>query len=86
MRILTVSDRVEPLLYDRFNGEQFEGLDLVLACGDLPPEYLSFMAAKFKVPLYFVRGNHDFRYAAKPPQGCINLNADLIQRRSLSVH
>jgi uncharacterized protein len=78
MRVLTVSDRVESVLYDQFDRRQFEGVELILACGDLPPEYLSFIATGLDVPLYYVRGNHDLRYAAKTPRGCINLNADLV--------
>ena len=79
MRVLTVSDRVEPVLYNQLDRPQFEGVELILACGDLPPEYLSFLAAKLDVPLYYVRGNHDLRYKAKAPQGCINLDSDLVQ-------
>ncbi|MGD2185009.1 MAG: metallophosphoesterase [Desulfobacterales bacterium] len=79
MRILAVSDRVEPLLYDRFDRQQFKGVNLILSCGDLPPEYLSFLLGKLKAPLYFVRGNHDFRYDSKPVPGCIDLNASLIK-------
>ncbi len=79
MRVLTVSDRVEPVLYDQFDRLKFEGIALILACGDLPPEYLSFLAGKLDAPLYYVRGNHDLRYEAKAPQGCVNLNSDLVQ-------
>ena len=56
MRILAVSDRVESVLYDRFDRQQFEDIDLILSCGDLPPEYLSFLLGKLNAPLYFVRG------------------------------
>ncbi|GAH23092.1 unnamed protein product, partial [marine sediment metagenome] len=45
MKILTVSDRVESILYDRFDEGQFPGVNLILSCGDLPPEYLSSLAA-----------------------------------------
>jgi Icc-related predicted phosphoesterase len=79
MKILTLSDRVEPVLYDQFDRRQFEDVDLILACGDLPPEYLSFISGKLNVPLYFVRGNHDLRYDAGPPQGCVNLVDELVQ-------
>ena len=61
MKILTVSDRVESILYDRFDAGRFPGVNLILACGDLPPEYLSFLAASFNVPLYYVLGNHDIQ-------------------------
>jgi Icc-related predicted phosphoesterase len=79
MRVLTVSDRVEPILYNQLDRSQLEGVELILACGDLPPEYLSFLAAKLDVPLCYVRGNHDLRYEAKAPQGCINLDTGLVR-------
>ncbi|MEJ2102896.1 MAG: metallophosphoesterase [Desulfobacterales bacterium] len=79
MRVLTVSDRVEPVLTNQLDRSQLEGVELILACGDLPPEYLSFLAVKLDVPLYYVRGNHDLRFEAKAPQGCINLDSELVQ-------
>ena len=85
MRILTIADQVEPLLYDRFDRQQFEGIDLILSCGDLPPEYLSFLLGKLNVPLFFVRGNHDIRYESKSPRGCIDLNANLIKFRGVNI-
>ena len=85
MRILTLSDRIEPVLYDQFDRRQFEGVNLILACGDLPPEYLSFVSGKFDAPLYFVRGNHDLRYDENSPQGCVNLADDLIQFEDINI-
>ena len=52
MKILSVSDYVEPLLYDRFEPGRFTGVELIISCGDLPPEYLAFLANAFGVPLY----------------------------------
>jgi Icc-related predicted phosphoesterase len=66
-------------LYDRLEHQRFKGIDLVLSCGDLPPEYLAFLSGKFGVPVYFVRGNHDLRYDSKQAAGCIDLNTRLIQ-------
>jgi Icc-related predicted phosphoesterase len=83
MKILTVSDRVEPVLYDRFDAKRFSGVNLILSCGDLPPEYLSFMAAAFNVPLYYVRGNHDIRL--KPPDGCTDLHGKLIRFEGVGI-
>ena len=85
MKILTLSDRVEPILHDQFDRRQFADVDLVLACGDLPPEYLSFVSGKLNVPLYFVRGNHDLRYDAGSPQGCINLADGLVQFKGKNI-
>ena len=85
MKILTVSDRVESILYDQFDAESFPGVDLILSCGDLPPEYLSFLSAKFNVPLYYVLGNHDIRFESKPPDGCNNLHGKLIQFEGIVI-
>jgi len=79
MKILALSDRVEPVLYDQFDRRKFEDVELILACGDLPPEYLSFVFGQFNMPLYYVRGNHDLRYDENPPKGCINLADELVQ-------
>jgi Icc-related predicted phosphoesterase len=85
MKILTVSDRVEPTLYDRFDATRFPGVNLILSCGDLPPEYLSYLRAAFNVPLYYVRGNHDIRFESKPPDGCIDLHGKLAQFEDIRI-
>jgi len=83
MKILTVSDYAEPLLSDHFALQSFEGVDLILSCGDLPPEYLTSLVNTFSVPLYYVCGNHDIRYGFKPPEGCGNLHKRLVTYRGL---
>lgn len=59
MRILTVSDKVEPVLYGPYIRERVGKVDLVLACGDLPYYYLEYIVGLLDVPLYYVHGNHD---------------------------
>jgi len=59
MRILTVSDKVEPVLYGPYIRERVGSVDLVLACGDLPYYYLEYIVSLLDVPLYYVHGNHD---------------------------
>lgn len=77
MKILTVADRVEPALYEHFQRDRFPGVRLILSCGDLPPEYLSFLTTMFNVPLFYVRGNHDIRHGGYFPEGCIDIDARL---------
>ena len=59
MRILTVSDKVEPVLYGPYIRERVGQIDLILACGDLPYYYLDYIVSLLGAPLYFVHGNHD---------------------------
>ena len=67
MKLLAVSDVVEPSLHKDFDRAKFPDVDLIVSCGDLPPEYLSFLATAFDAPMVYVKGNHDIRYAHKPP-------------------
>ncbi|HYI21470.1 MAG TPA: metallophosphoesterase [Candidatus Limnocylindrales bacterium] len=59
LRLLGVSDMVEPAFDYESNRTALEPLDAILGCGDLEPDYLGFLADAFHVPLLYVRGNHD---------------------------
>ncbi len=85
MKILTVSDQVEPQLYEHFRAERFAGIDLILSCGDLPPEYLYFLVTMLNVPVYYVRGNHDVRLDGYRPEGCFDLDAKLVRFKGLRI-
>jgi Icc-related predicted phosphoesterase len=85
MKILTVSDRVEPVLTTEFDPERFARIDLILSCGDLPPEYLSFLADALHAPCFYVKGNHDIRYESKPPKGCTDLHAKLVRFQGIRL-
>lgn len=59
IRLLAVSDEVEPALEQAATRRAIGPIDLVLGAGDLEPSYLGFLADAFGVPLLYVRGNHD---------------------------
>jgi Icc-related predicted phosphoesterase len=59
LRLLAVSDEVEPQLLDERTVEAQGHVDLVIGCGDLPADYLDALATLYAAPLVFVRGNHD---------------------------
>ncbi|MDE5892231.1 MAG: metallophosphoesterase family protein [Acetatifactor sp.] len=71
MKILAIADQESPLLWDYFDKSYLEGIDLILSCGDLKPQYLSFLATFTQAPVLYVHGNHDDRYEETPPDGCI---------------
>jgi len=85
MKILSVSDYVEPLLYDQFDPQRFKGIELILSCGDLPPEYLCFLANAFRVPLFYVHGNHDIRHQSKPSGDCTDIHARLVRFKGINL-
>jgi uncharacterized protein len=59
MKILCVSDEVDPIVYSPRIRERFGDVDLVLAAGDLPMEYISYIVTLLNKPLLFVFGNHN---------------------------
>lgn len=84
MRILSVSDYVDNALLTR--GDALPSPpDLILACGDLPPEYLTDLRSFYEVPLLYIEGNHDIRYRDSPPVGCTNIHAQVITEQGLRI-
>jgi Icc-related predicted phosphoesterase len=77
IKILSVSDVEDSMLHRHAGNEPFTNIDVIISCGDLPPEYLSRLAHVFNAPLYYVGGNHDIRYKEKPPRGGFNLHGRL---------
>jgi Icc-related predicted phosphoesterase len=71
MRILAIADEESPYLWDYFEKEKLDGIDLIISAGDLDPSYLSFLVTLSTVPVLYVHGNHDKKYAERPPEGCI---------------
>ena len=65
-------------IYEPGGDKCFPGIDLILSCGDLPAEYLTYLVTVFNVPLFYIRGNHDGIYDVKPPQGCVDLHGRII--------
>jgi Icc-related predicted phosphoesterase len=58
LKILCVSDQIDPLVYSNAIKDRFADVDLILAAGDLPMEYLDFIISTLNKPLFFVFGNH----------------------------
>lgn len=70
MKILCIADKESPAYWDFLDKEKIKEIDLVISCGDLKAEYLSFLATFCPGPVIYVHGNHDDKYSIKPPEGC----------------
>lgn len=70
MKILFVADEESKMIWDFFRKEDYEDIDLIISCGDLKPEYLSFLVTMIGVPVLYIHGNHDGKYEKYPPEGC----------------
>ncbi|MCD7709268.1 MAG: metallophosphoesterase [Clostridiales bacterium] len=79
MKILFIADEESKMYWDFFKKEYFTDIDLIVSCGDLKAEYLSFLATMVPVPVLYVMGNHDDKYALKPPEGCICIEDEIYE-------
>lgn len=70
MKILAVSDTECAAFWDYYIPGRLKEYDLILSCGDLKADYLSFLVTMARAPLLYVHGNHDTSYAQRPPEGC----------------
>jgi Icc-related predicted phosphoesterase len=89
MKILSISDVVVPFIYSSQVRTRFQGVDLVISCGDLPYYYQEYVLNMLDVPLFFVRGNHDkmIEYGQagtrSAPDGGTDLHARVIRHNGL---
>lgn len=58
MKILCISDEVDPLVYSLNIKKRFADIDLVLSAGDLSPKLYEFVLSSLNKPLVYVNGNH----------------------------
>ena len=85
MKILAVADEECKALWDYFTPDKLEGVELIIACGDLSRHYLEYLATMAPVPLLYVHGNHDESYDTRPPQGVICLDDDVYVHNGLRI-
>ena len=85
LRILAVSDFIDKSLTQMVEDKTLEPVDLIISCGDLAPEYLSFLRDRLDKPLFYVKGNHDIRYTSSNPVGCENIHEKIVCFKSLNI-
>lgn len=85
MKILAVSDKESPYIWDHFDRERFKDIDLILSSGDLKSEYLSFLVTMIKAPLFYVHGNHDSRYTVQEPLGCTSIEDQIVTYKDIRI-
>ncbi|NLM96139.1 MAG: metallophosphoesterase [Halanaerobiaceae bacterium] len=86
MKILLVADKIHKALYDYFEPERWQDIDLIISAGDLSSGYLQFLVTMIKgAPLFYVRGNHDDKYEKDPPLGCVNIHGRIVEYNGLRI-
>lgn len=85
MRILLLADEESRYYWDFFEKSKLDNIDLIISCGDLAPQFLSFLATFAKVPILYIKGNHDGCYEETPPDGCICIDDDVYVHEGLRI-
>lgn len=85
MKILLVSDVESKYIWDYFDYKRFKDIDLIISCGDLKGEYLSFLVTMIKAPLFYVPGNHNSKYLTNPPEGCDSIDGKFINYKGIRI-
>jgi len=61
LKILCISDKVDPLIYSNNIKKRFGNIDLILSAGDLELNYYGFIVSSLNKPLLFIFGNHNLK-------------------------
>jgi len=88
MKILCVSDQIDPLVYTNSIKNRFADVDIILSAGDLPLDYLEFIVSSLNKPLLFVFGNHHTHQMANRAFegcGCIHVGSRVHKEEGLIV-
>lgn len=91
MRVLVITDKVEPALYSPAIKARVGAVDMILSCGDLPFYYIEYVLSVLDRPCYYVFGNHghEIEYqgrnwdAVSEPQGAVNLHRRTVREDTL---
>ena len=85
MKILTLADQESRSLWDYFEKAKLEGVDLIISCGDLAPQYLSFLATFTHAPVLYVHGNHDGCYEQTPRKVVICIEDTIYNYKGIRI-
>lgn len=85
MKLMVISDAPDAGLWDYFTKDKLQGADAIISCGDLPSSYLSFLVTMSGKPVFYVHGNHDFRYEKEPPEGCECIDGTVVNFRGYRI-
>jgi len=85
VKLLLLSDKESEYLWDYYRPGRLKDVDVILSCGDLSSQYLTFLVTMSGRPLLYVHGNHDKTYDQHPPEGCECIEDRLVNVRGLRI-
>jgi len=85
VKLLLLSDKESEYLWDYYRPGRLKDIDVILSCGDLSSQYLTFLVTMSGKPLLYVHGNHDKTYEQHPPEGCECIEDRLVNVKGLRI-
>lgn len=71
MKILALADVESKSLWDFLDKDYLRSMDLILAAGDLKPDYLEYLSMYSRADVVHIFGNHDRTHGKRDPGGCV---------------
>jgi Icc-related predicted phosphoesterase len=89
VKIIAVSDEVLERVYTLASNGQFNGVELILGCGDMSYEYLEYLVTVLNVRMFYVPGNHDPRFDSHSElshaEGGLNLDLKVVRHNKFLI-
>ena len=92
LKILAVTDEVDPRIYSTTLRERMGDVDFVVSCGDLPATYLEYLTDSLHKDVYYVLGNHaeeltreGQRGEVRHPLGCIDVGFKIVHDKRTGI-
>ncbi len=71
MKILSLADVESKFLWEHLDRDYIRQYDMILAAGDLSPDYLEYLSLYAPADILHVFGNHDRTHGKEGPGGCV---------------
>jgi len=81
VKILALADDPCAVYWGSDARTRLAGIDLILACGDLPQNYLEYLTNFTTAPIVYVNGNHD----KDAPGGCLSAEETVVHCCGLRI-
>jgi Icc-related predicted phosphoesterase len=89
VKILAISDQVVERIYTLSSSGHFQGVELIVGCGDMPYAYLEYLVTILNVPMFYVPGNHDARFDPQSEkahaEGGLNLDLKIVRHNKFLI-
>jgi Icc-related predicted phosphoesterase len=85
MKILALADVESKGLWEYLDRDYMQSIDLILAAGDLKPDYLEYLGLYSRADILHVYGNHDRTHEKRSPGGCICIEDTIYNYRGVRI-